>query len=84
MNTKEKQYILSNNYRHLLLNRLCGDYIRVCGEDVNWTYEARKYNYNLLAFTSKGVIKCKYDFSETFNQNLCNLVDKIYNKLEVI
>ena len=82
MNTTEKIIILKSARSKCLTNHLCGDYIRLCGEDIFWNIEARKYNYNLIAYTSKGIIKHKYDFDFTFNDNLCSLVDKISNKLE--
>lgn len=78
----DKVNIMEAARRKCLANHLCGDYIRLCGEDILWDIEARKYNYNLLAYTSKGIIKHKYDFDLTFNENLCNLVDRISNKLE--
>lgn len=78
----EKIKILEVARRDCLEHHLCGDYIRLCGEDMFWNIEARKYNYNLLAYTSKGIIKHRYDFDFTFNENLCSLVDNIMNKLE--
>ena len=82
LNVSEEVKILTTAKNKCLSNHLCGDYLRLCGEDIFWNIEARKYNYNLLAYTSKGIIKHKYDFDFTFNENLCNLVDRISNKLE--
>lgn len=82
LSSEEKANILKSARHDCLINHLCGDYIRLHGEDIYWDIEARKYNYNLIAFTSKGIIKHKYDFAMTFNENLCSLVDKISSKLE--
>lgn len=78
----EKINILKTARNKCLQHHLCGEHIRLCGEDIFWNIEARKYNYNLLAYTSKGIIKHKYNFDFTFNENLCNLVDNISSKLE--
>lgn len=82
MNDEEKRNLLTTKWWECRKNHLCGDYIHINGQDLQWGVEMTTEHFQLICHTDNGIYKLEYDFDFDFDTNLQSFFDGLQEYLE--
>ena len=77
MNNEDKRNLLTQKWWECRRNHLCGDYIHINGQDLQWGIEITPEHFQLLCYTNKGVYRFDYDFDYDFDLNLQAFIEEV-------